>query len=445
MANQEQQEEQPLHMRLPPVTFTPMGAPDSQQNQGNLLQAKQSPAFPITSGLVAHCLSRRGERLMMDFTAQGVAVRFEIDGMWMNADPMDRQSGDATLAVLKTITNLNVQDRKSRQDGKFGAEFTNGKFICEFTSQGVKTGERVLVKIHPKKPKFENIEQLGMRDKMRQQLRDHLNEDAGMVLISAPAGGGLTTTWNMALDSSDRLIRDFVSIEDKDNPEDEIINITPNYFDKAGGEAPAELIPKLLLKEPNVFVVPDPTNAESLKSLCERANSEQMVITRAQAKSATEAVLRLLAYKAPPADVGKALTAVLNVRLLRKLCDQCKQPFQPAPQLLQRLGIPAGRVQVLYQEFKPPPPDQQVDEKGRPIEIPVCQTCGGVGYCGRTGIFELLSIDDPMREAITKQPNPDALRRVAKASGHRSLQEEGILLVAQGVTSIPELQRVLKQ
>ena len=135
---------------------------------------------------------------------------------------------------------------------------------------------------------------------------------------------------------------------------------------------------------------------------------------------------------------------MLAARLVRKLCENCRQPYQPTPQLLQKLGIPPGRVGVLYREFQPPPPEQRVDEKGRPIEIEICKKCGGVGYLGRTAVFELLVVNDALREAIRRQPTPDNLRRVARADGHRGLQEEGIALVAQGTTSLQELQRALK-
>ena len=440
------QPEEPVEVQLPPVLITPMGAADKQEDQANLLAAKQSPAFPIANGIMAHCLSRRGERIMLDYAAQGVGVRFEIDGVWMNGDPLDRQSGDAALAVYKNIANLNVQDRRSRQDGKFGAEFGRGKYIAEFTSQGVKTGERVVIKFKPKKPVFSRIEELGMRDKMRQRFKEQIDADSGLIVISAPPGGGLSTTWNMALETADRLMRDFVSTEDKDNKEDEVINVNPQYYDRAAGQSPADILPAMILKEPDVLVVPELTNAETVEIVCKQINTaDKMGVTKVNAKDAAEALLKIFAYQGPADQLAKAVTTVLNVRLVRRLCDQCKQPFQPPPQLLQKLGIPAGRVQVLYQEYKPPPPEQQVDEKGNPIIIPVCQKCGGIGYAGRIGLFELMIIDDQLRAVLASQPNLEAIKRVAKASGHRSIQEEGILQVAQGVTSINELQRVLKQ
>ena len=436
-----EKEERPFWELLPPVNFTPMGASDKQLDQGNLLAAKQSPAFPIAGGIISHCLTKRGERLLMDYTAQMCTVKFEIDGVWMNADPMDRPTADAVLAVLKKITNLNPADRKSKQEGKFGVDGPGGKYNGFFTSQGVPTGERVLIKLLPKKTKLESIEQGGMRDKMREQFKSMLDAERGFVIISAPPGGGISTTWRLSMQTADRYVRDFNSLESKGNPEDEIINVAQVFYEQ--GQSLADILDRLLLKQPDVFLVPDMVNAESLNRMVDQVNNNhKMVITRTAAKDAVEALFRIIALRPQMDEFVQALTCVLNTRLIRRLCEGCRQPYQPPPQLLQKLGIPAGRVATFYKEWTPPPPEQQVDSKGRPIEIPICQKCGGVAYLGRTAIFELLVINDEIRKALLSQPNPDAIRRVAKASGHRGLQEEGILLVAQGVTSLNELQRV---
>lgn len=303
------------------------------------------------------------------------------------------------------------------------------------------TGERVLIKVLPKKAKFDTIDQAGMRDKMREQFKSLMDGDHGMIIISAPAAGGNTTTWRASLQLADRFVRDFVSMESKANPEDEMINVGQVTFD--AGQGPADVLDKLLLKQPDVFVVPDMVNVASLTRLIDQVNNNhKTVITRVLAKDAVEAILRLAALKPSMSDFAKSLTCVVNSRLIRKLCDNCKQPYQPPPQLLQKLGIPAGRVSTFYKEWTPPPPEQQVDAKGRPIEIPICEKCHGIGYLGRTSIFELLVLNDSIREVIAKQPNAELIRRAAKASGHRSLQDEGILLVAQGITSLNELQRV---
>ncbi|MFV1968396.1 MAG: ATPase, T2SS/T4P/T4SS family [Pirellulaceae bacterium] len=445
MAQKKKDEDRPLHELLPPVEFKAMGAASSQEDQANLIAARQSPAFPVTGGLIAHCLTSRGERIMLDYTQNAVGVRYEVDGIWVNVESRDRPTGDAMLTVLKKLANLNPQERRARQEGKFRAGFQKGELICTLQTQGVKTGERVLIKMASKKSKFESLEELGMRPAMRERFKELIDAEQGFTIISAPPGGGLSTSWSFGVHAADRFVRDFVSIEDEQAPEDEIINVGPIHFDTAAGQVPADILPRLLLKQPDVFVVPDMVDGKTVGMLCEQVNSNQkMVITRTNASDAVEALFRIMALKGPTAGFAQAVTVVLNSRLMRKLCESCKQSYQPQPQLLQKLGIPPGRVSVLFREFQPPPPEQRVDEKGRPIEIEICKDCGGTGYLGRTAVFELLVINDQIRAALAQQPNPDNVRRVARASGHRTLQEEGILAVAQGTTSLPELQRALK-
>ncbi len=211
----------------------------------------------------------------------------------------------------------------------------------------------------------------------------------------------------------------------------------------AAGQTPDKVLAKLLLKQPEVLVLPELYNAETVKLLCDEVlNENRLVISRVRAKEAVEALLRVLLFKAPADLFAKAVTGVLNQRLLRRLCPSCKQSYEPPPELLRRLGIPAGKVEVLYKEFQPPPPGSEPPKKGEPE---VCPDCGGIGYRGRIAVFELLLVDDEIRRLLIKQPKLELLRKAARQAGNRTLQEEGILLVANGVTSLTELQRILKQ
>ncbi len=127
---------------------------------------------------------------------------------------------------------------------------------------------------------------------------------------------------------------------------------------------------------------------------------------------------------------------------MRRLCDNCKLGYEPPPQLLKQLGIPVGRVALLYQPFIPPPIEQQVDENGRPAPITPCHICGGRGYFGRIAIFELLIPGEKLRAALPKTPDLGQLNQIAKAEGHRGVQAEAVLTVARGLTSLDELKRV---
>ena len=211
----------------------------------------------------------------------------------------------------------------------------------------------------------------------------------------------------------------------------------------AAGQTPDDILRAVLLREPDVVVIPDFVTGTAVDTLCNYALAQnKLVVSVVRAKEGVEALLRVLALKPEtPEKFAQCVTAVVNQRLVRVLCETCRQAYEPPEQLLQKLGIPQGRVEVLFREYQPPPPGSK-KRKGEPE---VCPDCGGLGYKGRTAIFELVKVSDEMRQALVEQPRLDVLRQLSRKAGNRSLQEEGVLLVARGVTAINELQRALKQ
>lgn len=417
-----------------PVELTAMGAESDQANQANAIKSRQSPGYLDVKEVVAAALDLRADRIMLDYTQQGVAVKHQVDGVWHDAQPRDRESGDTMLAVMKTLANLNPNERRARQNGKFGAEYQGRKYTCRISAQGVQTGERVVVQFEGTEVPIESLEAAGMRPKMLEQLKESLSGSTGMAVLSAMPGGGMTTLLTLTMKSLDRYMRDFYIVEDKDSPEPEVENVQPVTYDAAGGQKPSDVFRELFHKAPDVIVVPNLSDPDTAAGLCEQAVEESLVICTLRAKEAAEALLRVLALKTPPNQFAPVAKLALNVRLVRKLCEECRQPYAPNPEMLKKLGVPPDRVQAFYRP--PPPPEDPKD---------ICRACRGIGYKGRIGVFELLTVNDKLREALVKQPKLEVLRKVARASGHRGLQEEGLVLVVKGVTSLQELQRVLKQ
>ncbi|MCA9269433.1 MAG: Flp pilus assembly complex ATPase component TadA, partial [Planctomycetales bacterium] len=415
-----------------PVELIAMGGDTDRDNQVNLIKSRQSPAFVVAKNLLADAIDARGEKILLDYSQQGVAVKHQVDGVWQAAEPMDRETGDPMLAVLKTISNLNAAERRARQDGQFGAEYNKAKYACQITSQGVQTGERVVLQLTNKKVQIESLEAAGMRPKMLEQLKEALAGPGGFVLLSAMPTGGLTTSLTLTLKACDRYMRDFFIVEQQGQQEPEVENVMPVLFDK--GQTAMTVLPSLLRKDPAFVVVPDISDLQTVGLLCKQSVEASVIVGTMRAKEAVEALLRVLAAKVPAKEFAPVAKAVLNVRLVRKLCESCKQPYAPSADMLKKLGIPPGKVQAFY---RPPPPPEDPKE--------ICKVCRGVGYHGRTGIYELLLVSDKLREALIKQPQLETLRKVARAGGHNGVQEEGILMVARGVTSLQELQRVLKQ
>ncbi len=415
----------------PPIELKAQGK-DERTNAANLLLARQGLGYSLTQSLINEVIARRVDSVLMDFTQTAVAMRYQIDGVWHDTEARDRESGDAILAVMKTLAGLDARQRVKRQEGTFGAELEKVKYTCRFVSQGTKTGERALMQLQGRKQKLDRLPDLEMRAKLVEDLKAALSLPQGMVVISTPPAGGLSTLYPAIIKEMDRFVRGFVGIESSAVKEFNVENVVMTYFDPAAGQNPAAVLPKLIREHPDVYVVPDMVDAESGVMLCEQIEHEKrMVVTSVRAKELAESLLQLLRMKIPAARVAPALVAAVNMRLIRKLCPKCKEGYAPTPQVLQQLGIPAGRVEALYR------PPQQPEE--------VCTECQGIGYLGRTGMFEVLIVDDGVREVLTTNPQAAAVRQAARRAGMRTLQEEGIVLVAKGVTSLQELMRILKE
>lgn len=423
------------YQKGPPVDLMAVAAKEERDNQANLITARQSPGYILVKELIADMVDRRSDKAILDYTQQAVVIRQHIDGVWHNSDGRDRESGDVMLAVMKTLANLNASERRKKQESKFTVKYKDHSFVCPISSQGVQTGERVVVQLLGGYQKsFKRFDDLGMRTKLAEEWAELLARDKGLLVISGMPEGGLTTLADVSLMETDRLLRDFISIEEVNHREREIENIDHALYDVSKGETAASIIPQLIRKYPNVYVMRDFSDPEASKLLIgEARDEERLVITTVQAKDAAEALLRILQLKVPHRDFASIVTAVCCTRLIRKLCDSCKVAYPPPPELLKKLGIPPGKVETLYRSPKP-----------EEIEKP-CKECSGIGLKGRTALFELLVVDDKVREVLLKQPKVDLLRKAARLAGMRTFQEEGVLLVAKGVTSLAELQRVLKE
>ena len=414
------------------VELLAMGAEDANTDNANLLAARNSPGYLLVKDVIVEMVNRWCEKAMFDFTQQAVNVRYEIDGVWHNGEATERESGDVMLAVMKTLANLNVKDRRNKQMGKFGAIYEEKSFLCSITTQGVSTGERVVLSRTVEKRSFSGYGDLGMREGIQEQWSELMASDQGLVVLSTLPAGGLTTITDVSLNETDRLMRDFVAIEDVNHPESEIQNINVHTYDSSAGESPVTILPKVIRNYPNAYVCRDFVDVESANLFLNEIRDERFVVTTIHAREAAEALLRILQKKVPVKDFAATIKAVLYQRMVRLLCSDCKQAYTPPAEVLRKLGIPPGKIDQL---FRPPKPEE--------IEKP-CKNCLGIGYRGRTGIFELLTIDNSLREVLVKKPKLELLKKAARSSRQRSLQEEGILLVAKGQTSLPELIRVLK-
>lgn len=418
------------HLKGAPVQLEAVGGEDERADRANTLMARQSEGLLQAREVLHDALSNRASALILDYAQQAVGLRFMIDGVWHEREALERDYADPALEALKILCGLNVQDRQGQQQGTFIAEYQSINYDGTLASQGTKTGERVLLQWVDKKIRFDTLDELGMRDKMQEEVKELINLPQGFVLLSAMPTAGLRTTADVIIHHTDRFTREFMAVEEESNRYEEIENCPVMTYNAAEGQSPAAIFPKVFRFAPDAIICRDLVDGQSVDMLCEESTEDRLVISTIRAKDSAEALLRVLALDANPQQFAETISAVTSQRLIRKLCEACKEAYAPTPQVLTQLGIPEGRVQAFYR------PPQQPEE--------VCEECGGIGYVGRTAVFELLKVGDMVRKVLPTGPKLDALRQAARKDGMRSLQEEGILLVAKGVTSLPELMRVLK-
>lgn len=425
---------------LPPIQLTAAGA-DEKEQKANLDRVIPSPGFPTCVHVICDAIEKRSDTTVFDFTPQLVNIRYRIDGIWHNMPQMDRETGDYMMATLKQLAGMNYRERRARQEGNFQGLLMKRKYKCRVVSQGIKSGERIALYINIPQPPADTLEEMGIQPKIKEKLMASLNKDTGISLVSAIPGEGFTSTWRATLGACDRLMRDFYVLEEKSNVEPEVINVQSKIYDASKGQTPFTPMPALLLLEPNVLAFTDPTDGQTVNQMIELSEKDFQVITRVHGKHCLDALLRLLVYKPNIKKLAEHLSCVVCMRMFRKLCTECRIPYAPHPKMLTQLGIPQGRVRQFYKAFEYEP--GMLDENENELEP--CTECAGIGYKERTGMFEVLTITDPMRKAIAENPRMDHLAAVARSQHHISMRDMGILAVASGTTSLEELQRILKK
>jgi type II secretory ATPase GspE/PulE/Tfp pilus assembly ATPase PilB-like protein len=344
-------------------------------------------------------------------------------------------AADFSARFRKTIdsgTDSIAQDLTPAQRDKFHGKWEE-VVACKLTLAKGKNLDRWLIVFHRSSDHLHTLDDLGMRKKTAAEVTAALQNTHGMILFSALPGGGLTTLINIALESADRYMRDFVSVEDADLSDPEIANVDPRRYDSTVGERPADILPTVSRTQPDVIVCRNMVDSQSAKMLCELALKDFLVLNSIGARDSLEALLRVLVMKVPPELVAGSVSTVIHGRLIRKLCTHCKTPYQPSSELLKKLGIPPERTENLY---RAPQPQGET----------VCDSCDGIGYRGVIGIYEILHMNpDVQKILVSGKPTIDGLRKAARKAGMHTEIDNGKVLVARGITSVEELQRVSKK
>jgi general secretion pathway protein E len=412
----------------PPIDFIGKGIGGVKVDPSRIEKAEQSEQYIGAKELVYDAILRRATDIHLEPTPEQLTVRYRIDGILHAAEPFDRPTGDAVINIFKILSAMDISEKRKPQDGSFSAKFEGRDIDFRVATSGSKGGEKMVMRILDNAATVAKLDEVGLRPKMVQQIRELVNTPNGMLLVAGPTGSGKSTTLYACIREIDRFQRNVITVEDP--IEYQIDNITQIEINTKAGQTFAGTLRSVLRQDPDVLVIGEVRDQETATIACQASNTGHMVFSTVHANDSVTALFRMLDLGVEPYMLSTALSGVLSQRLVRMLCEDCKEPYKPKPEFLEKANLPADKVDVFYR----PPENPEV----------VCPTCGGTGYIGRTGVFELLVITDAMREMVKENPSINAIKAEARKNGMIYLQEDGLRQVIQGKTSIKELLRVVK-
>ena len=427
---------------LPPLTFQAAGGKSADDNKGRLERAMATEGIEEAKKILQMAVSSRASTVLMEWSPTDVNVRHEVDGVWMprrmqasggsrrraevwaDEPPMERHAADAALLSMKVLCGLDPKERRGRLAGTFAVQAEGKPRTCKLMVQSAPTGEQVLIHVDTPTVVFKSMGDLGVPKPISDTISHLLGLEKGLVLLSSPAASGLSTTFDVVVSSADRLLRDFISIEDAAAPPREIQNVKPVRFDARANVTPVAALEAAMREYPSGIVTRDLRDKELALELIKHADDSKLVVMSLRASDAIDAVSKLLAVGIPPDLLARTLLGSLSQRLVRKICPKCREEIETTPEMLAKFK----KTKEELPTFKRP------SETG-------CRICSGTSYFGRTAIFELAS-GETLRMAIAKKADAQVLRQAAAKDGLKPMRDEGMRLVLDGTTAMEEMQRI---
>jgi type II secretory ATPase GspE/PulE/Tfp pilus assembly ATPase PilB-like protein len=381
--------------------------------------------------MISDALARRAHTILLEPREGRVAIRFVIDGVPYPAAAIPGQKGAAMVQMIKLLAGLDINQRREVQTGGMKAEFEKTPYHLMIESSPVGgQAEKIRIKIDNRKVVRQKPQEIGFPDHLKAKIRDFSENRSGVILICGPPDTGVTTLATAVLHSVDPYLYSVYNLAWKNTRE--LINVA-EFTPEPGHDLEISL-DRIIRREADVIYMDPLTSPQDTQTVFQYAD-RLTFIAEIPASTPAEAVRKLIEWVGVD-EVIKNLRCVITQKLIRKLCDDCKQAFRPNPMLLKKLGLPP-ETSVLYRAPLPPPPD---DLKAQTIEE-LCEDCDGVPYHGRVAAFEMFEMTDTMKEVIANGASPEAIRQQMMADGQTTLQRDAIRLVAEGKTSLEEVQR----
>lgn len=393
----------------------------------------------LVMSCVSHAIEIRSSDIHIEPLKQTVQMRFRVDGVLRRIVEYPLNIHPAVVSRIKIMSNLKIDEQRLPQDGRAQVTTEEGKEMdLRVSSLPTPNGEKIVMRIQDKSRTIPTFDELGLAGNSKKYLEEALDLPNGIILVTGPTGSGKTTTLYSALTRLNTPEVNILTIEDP--VEIQLDGLNQSQVHPDIGYNFAFGLRTALRQDPDIIMVGEIRDLETVNVAIEASLTGHLVFSTIHTNSAVETLTRILNMGVPAFLMTATINAIAAQRLVRKLCETCKKPIQiDAPTL--------EMVKHALSKLSPTEPiDKALAEKLQfygPSEAP-CETCNGVGYYGRVGIYEIMKMNNHLRQVINKGATSLEISETAMETGMVTLEQAGILKALLGITSLEEVYSIAR-
>jgi type IV pilus assembly protein PilB len=384
-------------------------------------ESAESPVIKYVNYIIQTAVKEGASDIHIEPAEKKLKVRFRIDGELYEMMNPPASMAAAITSRLKIMANLDISERRLPQDGRIRCTVQGRKLDLRMSTLPVTNGEKTVMRILDTRSINVKLEDLGFDDNIMQLWKNAINAPHGIVLVTGPTGSGKTTTLYSSLRTLDKNSMNVSTVEDP--VEYHLDGIVQTQTHDKIGMTFGKALKALLRQDPDVIMVGEIRDHDTALTAVQAALTGHLVLSTLHTNDAPSSITRLVNIGIESFLVGAAVNAVLAQRLLRRLCTHCKHETVPNEEMREFLNVQGMNAEKLW------------SPKG-------CDRCHSRGYSGRVGIYELLVVDDSLRDIVARNPNVAEFRRLCVERGMVSLRGDGLKKAARGLTSVEEVLRI---
>ena len=349
-------------------------------------------------------------------------IRYRVDGALYEVKAPDVSMAPAIISRVKIMANLNIAERRVPQDGRIAITVAGRPVDLRVSCLPTSHGESVVMRILDQSATSLDLENVGLPEDVYEQITMDIEKPNGIIVVTGPTGSGKTTTLYSVLRRINTIDSKLLTAEEPvEYDMDGIVQVPINH---EVGNTFAKVLRAFLRQDPDIIMVGEIRDLETAEIAIQAALTGHLVFSTLHTNDAAGAVMRFVDMNVAPYMVASTLEAVLGQRLLRTCCKECKQPYEPDNETLDRINLTRDQI------------------GGRPFYFGKgCKTCNGTGYKGRKAIFEYLRVSNPIRELINARSPTLIIREKARELGMRTMREDGVRAILDGYTTVDEVLR----